>query len=114
LKLLLDFILSPKLLPLVARLFHGSSHVLATGLPRDVPDEAIWKYAKENRFTILTADRDFFDLAARFGPPPKVIRLENMNYRTKGAGEVIQQNAPRITEFDSTGSAILVLRAERR
>jgi predicted nuclease of predicted toxin-antitoxin system len=99
---------------LVARLFPGSSHVLATGFPQDVSDEAIWKYAKENGFAILTADRDFFDLAARFGPPPKVMRMENMNYRTQVAGEVIQQNALRIAEFDSNESAILVLRAQRR
>jgi len=40
--------------------------------------------------------------------------MENMNYRTKVAGEVIQQNALRIAEFDSNESAILVLRAQRR
>jgi predicted nuclease of predicted toxin-antitoxin system len=89
LKLLIDFNLSPKLLPLITELFNGSQHLQSTNLPRNTPDHVIWQFAKENDFAILTADRDFLDLSARFGPPPKVIRFDSMNYRTKYAGELI-------------------------
>ena len=39
-------------------------------------DQQIWKYAKNNEFTIVTADGDFHELVTTFGPPPKV-RLSN-------------------------------------
>jgi predicted nuclease of predicted toxin-antitoxin system len=109
LKLLLDFNLSPKLLPLINQLFKGSSHLQAANLVKNAPDEVIWRYAKENGFAILTADRDFLVLSARFGPPPKVIWLQSMNYRTKYAADLIQRNALRIAEFESTQSGVLLL-----
>jgi predicted nuclease of predicted toxin-antitoxin system len=71
-KLLLDFNLSPKLLQLLSGLFPGTTHAQMTELPPEAEDIAIWDYAKRENFTILTADRDFLQLAERLGQPPKL------------------------------------------
>ena len=84
-KLLFDANLSPKLVGRLVELFPNSVHVFDTGLPRFTSDPAIWEYAKRNGFVIVTADSDFLDLAEERSAPPKVVQLENCNYRN-GAG----------------------------
>jgi predicted nuclease of predicted toxin-antitoxin system len=76
LKLLFDANLSPRLVNRLAELFPGSAHVFETGLARQTKDETIWKYARENRLTIVPADSDFVDLARSLGAQPRVVRLE--------------------------------------
>ena len=39
-------------------------------------DLAIWNYAKEQGFVIVTKDSDFHELSLVFGNPPKVIWLK--------------------------------------
>ena len=107
-KLLVDFNLSPKLIPAFADLFPGSVHV-QTCLPGDATDEAIWKYARDQGFALLTSDRDFVEIAHRLGHPPKVIRLARMNYRTRFAAELLQRSAIRIAEFEAGDLGVLVL-----
>ena len=67
-KLLLDEDPSRKIVPLVEDLFPGSAHVVRIGLSNGVPDRQIWDFAGQNGFVIVTADRDFLDLAERWGP----------------------------------------------
>jgi predicted nuclease of predicted toxin-antitoxin system len=109
-KLLLDFNLSPKLLQLLQGLFPGTTHAKMTDLSAEAEDIVIWEYAKHENFIILTADRDFLHLANRFGQPPKLIRLEGMNYRTSHAASVLQRNAIRMAEFGRSEAGILILR----
>jgi predicted nuclease of predicted toxin-antitoxin system len=82
LKLLFDANLSPKLVSRLAGLFPDSVHVFDTGLAHFTSDDAIWEYARSNGFVIVTADSDFLDLVELRGTPPKIVRLENCNYRT--------------------------------
>jgi predicted nuclease of predicted toxin-antitoxin system len=81
LKLLFDANLSPKLVARLAELFPDSMHVFSTGMERFTPDENIWSYATVNGFVIVTADADFVHLSKKRGAPPKVVRLENCNYK---------------------------------
>lgn len=81
-KLFFDANLSPKLVRRLAELFPDSTHVFGVGLEGSTSDERIWAYASENGFAIVTADGDFIRLAETLGPPPRVIRLENCNYKT--------------------------------
>ena len=109
-KLLLDFNLSPKLVPLLGSLFPGTIHAQMTDLRADAEDIVIWQYAKRENFAILTADSDFLILTNRFGQPPKLIRLEGMNYRTRQAAAVLQRSALRMAEFAKSEAGILILR----
>jgi predicted nuclease of predicted toxin-antitoxin system len=110
LKLLFDANLSPKLVGRLAELFPDSVHVFEIGLGRTTSDEAIWEYAKSEGFTVVTADSDFLGLAARFGSPPKVVRLENCNYKTAIVAELLRRNAVRITELERSQRTVLVIR----
>jgi predicted nuclease of predicted toxin-antitoxin system len=111
-KFLLDFNLSPKLVGMIDDLWPGSIHIRDAGFEGETPDEAIWQYARQNGFTILTADYDFLHLADRYGHPPKLIRLEGMNYPTQLAAELLRGHAVVISELEkSTKQGVLRLRA---
>jgi predicted nuclease of predicted toxin-antitoxin system len=109
-KLLFDANLSQKIVALLEDLFPSSAQTLLLGFSGETPDKAIWDYAKEHDFTIVSADLDFIHLSNRFGPPPKVIRLERMDYSTLLAAELIRRNAVLICEFRNSDQGILILR----
>jgi predicted nuclease of predicted toxin-antitoxin system len=108
-KLLFDENLSRKLSAKLGELYPGSTHVSAIDM-LESPDTKIWDYAKANSFAIVTTDADFFDLAANFGPPPKVIWLRRWDHPTRDAEALLRREAVRVTEFDSDPQlGILVL-----
>lgn len=71
-RLLFDQNISAKLCALLADLFPGSAQVRSLGLERSA-DREVWDYARVNGFTIVTQDADFANLAAYYGPPPRVV-----------------------------------------
>ena len=64
--LLLDENFSPRLVPRLLSLFPGLTHVREIGL-RQAPDVAIWEWAKDNSYSILTTDFDFFVIVQSLG-----------------------------------------------
>jgi predicted nuclease of predicted toxin-antitoxin system len=99
LKLIFDANLSPKLVGRLAHLFPDSVHVFEIGLERLTSDQAIWEYARSHGFVIVTADSDFLWLATDRGSPPKVVRLENCNYKTTIVEDLLRRNAVRIADL---------------
>ena len=89
-KLLFDQNLSFKLCERLADLFPYSSQVRLAGL-ETADDRAVWEFARSNDFAIVSQDSDFADMAAVFGPPPKVIWLRCGNQ----TNDVIEKNVPR-------------------
>lgn len=74
--LLLDEHVSRRLVPRLEPLFPGIQSVeLVAELGPAATDRAIWQYAKSHGLAIVTKDKDFVDLMARWGHPPKVVRL---------------------------------------
>jgi predicted nuclease of predicted toxin-antitoxin system len=110
LKRLFDANLSPRLVHRLAELFPGSVHVFDTGLARFTSDESIWEYARAKGFAIVTADSDFLELSTTRGAPPKVVRLENCNYRTSQVEDLLRRHAVSIAELGQSSRAILILR----
>jgi predicted nuclease of predicted toxin-antitoxin system len=108
---LFDANLSPKLVGRLAELFPGSVHVFDTGLVRFTSDESIWEYAGANGFTIVTADSDFLDLANSRGAPPKVLQLQNCNYRTSRVEDLLRRHAIWIAELEQSSRATLIIRS---
>jgi predicted nuclease of predicted toxin-antitoxin system len=49
----------------------------------DLPDTAIWQYAKTNNLTIVTKDADFSDWIILAEPPPKIVHLRIGNMRIR-------------------------------
>jgi predicted nuclease of predicted toxin-antitoxin system len=79
--LLLDENLSERILSRVTDLFPDSTHVKAVGL-KEADDRAVWEWAKQHGFTILSKDTDFHQRAIVFGHPPKFIWLRVGNCQT--------------------------------
>lgn len=73
-KLLLDENLSPKLPALIAAQFPGSLHIRDCGL-KGATDEVIWEFARNNNFTIVSKDSDFYQRSLFYGSPPKLVWL---------------------------------------
>lgn len=82
-KLLFDENLSPKLPRILSGDFPESMHIRDCGL-KGFPDEAIWKYARDNGFVIVSKDSDFYQRSLLYGHPPKLIwlRIGNCNRDT--------------------------------
>ena len=108
-KLLLDENLSRRLVKRIADLFPDSAHVVEVGLLH-AADSAIWEFAKARGFCIVSADSDFYELAAAKGPPPKVIWLKGCDYPNDVAEELLRGQAIRIAEFlNDPEVAVLIL-----
>jgi predicted nuclease of predicted toxin-antitoxin system len=74
----------------------------------DCDDIEIWLFAKNNDFTIVTVDADFFDLAIVKGFPPKVIWFRTGNLTTSEISEILRLNSQRIKSFiDDNDSSCL-------
>ena len=79
-KLLFDENLSPKLPRILSKDFPESMHVRDCGL-KGFPDEDVWEYARNNGFTIVSKDSDFYQRSLLYGHPPKLVwlRIGNCN-----------------------------------
>jgi predicted nuclease of predicted toxin-antitoxin system len=65
-------------------------------------DLEIWRYAKENDYTILTQDSDFNDLMISLGFPPKIIWLRTGNRNSESIFQLLIKYKMRIINFIET------------
>ncbi|QQR86494.1 MAG: DUF5615 family PIN-like protein [Flavobacteriales bacterium] len=97
-KFLIDHNLSPILVHHLKDHYPGSVHTSTLGFDR-TPDHDLWRYAKDNGFSILTKDTDFEQLSLLHGAPPKVIWLRIGNAPTKVVRELIDAHRDDIQAF---------------
>lgn len=97
-KLLFDQNLSYRIIKQLENLFPGSNHVRLLKL-EEADDQAIWQYAKEQGFHIITKDIDFNDINALYGFPPKIIRLNIGNSSTKAIIDLLKRKTEIIINF---------------
>lgn len=69
-------------------------------------DREIWNFAKNEQYTIVTFDADFYDLVTLFGHPPKVIWLRMGNTNSNNLITTLQKHSDIITAFISDKSYI--------
>ncbi len=81
-KLLFDENLAPSLVRLLADIFPLSAHVAQIGLGA-APDRAVWDYAREHHYTLVSKDSDFHELSLLHGAPPKVVWIRRGNCSTR-------------------------------
>lgn len=110
-KLLLDANLSPRLTASIIDLFPDSGHVFEFGLGPD--DEAIWSFARDNGFTILSKDSDFYRFCVMRGAPPTVIWLRIGNDGTRAVAQMIRDRASEILSFGTAGTDVLLVLGKR-
>lgn len=97
-KLLLDQNISFRVAQAVQDIFPATAQVRELGL-ENAKDIAIWKYASESDYTIVTFDADFYDLSLVKGIPPKIIWLRTGNLTTTNIEQLLRANAALIKAF---------------
>ncbi|MCG6860419.1 MAG: DUF5615 family PIN-like protein [Chromatiaceae bacterium] len=96
-KLLLDENLSRRIVPFLQTLYPGSSQVALEGLEQ-ADDAEIWRYAKDNRFVIVTKDSDFQELSLLHGAPPKIVWLRTGNTSKANVIQLLTEGREAIEE----------------
>lgn len=104
----MDENLSPKLVRRLHDLFPGSGHAEDCGLGAS-DDGEIWRFAKENNFAIVSKDSDFYNRAAVYGGPPKVIWLRVGNCTTTEIEDLLKRSKPAIDAFAQSPETTLVI-----
>lgn len=97
-KLLFDQNISFRILSKVSNFFPEAKQVRELRI-ENFSDLEIWKFAKENDYTIVTFDADFYDLANLKGHPPKIIWLRFGNTKTDFLAEVLNSRNLIIKDF---------------
>lgn len=106
-KLFLDQNLSFKLCAALEDIFPGSMQARLAGL-ETADDRAIWRYAGDGGFTLVSQDADFAEMAALYGPPPKVVWLRGGNRPTASIEALLRRYADLLRAFiDDDGAACL-------
>ncbi len=87
-KLLFDQNLSYKLVSRLENIYPDSTHIAAIGLDKS-SDIDVWKFARENKYIIVTKDSDFNEICTLHDFPPHIIWLRLGNSRISVAEEVL-------------------------
>ena len=78
---------------------------------RGVADAAVWNYARENGYAIVSKDNDFRQRAFLHGPPPKVVWLSVGNADTSQIATLIRTGSERLRAFDlDANESLLILK----
>jgi len=108
-KLLFDENLSPRLVQAFRPDFPESTHVHFAGLG-SAPDEEVWRYARENGYTIVTKDADYHERALIGGFPPKVIWIRRGNVSTAEIEAALREFRGAIDRLDEEAAlAVLIV-----
>ena len=108
-KLLFDQNLSHRLVADLLALYPDSSHVRLAGLER-ATDADVWSYARNQGFTIVTKDADFYERSLLQGHPPKVIWIRRGNCSTSLIADILRGSHVTIEAFaqDEALAALLL------
>lgn len=98
-KRLLDQNLSPTLAHSFAAMFPGSIHVRDVGLER-AADDAVWAYAAQHGYAILSKDSDFHQRSFVFGHPPKVVWIRRGNCSTTEVERILREHLADVLAFE--------------
>jgi predicted nuclease of predicted toxin-antitoxin system len=113
-KLLFDENLSPRLAAVLSDIYPGSAHVHECGLG-SASDLTVWKFAKENGYTIVSKDSDFQDQSIMLGAPPKVIWLRLANCTSAEIEGLLRSASAAIRKFIAEDAeSYLVLGARQK
>jgi predicted nuclease of predicted toxin-antitoxin system len=113
-RLLLDQNISYKLVDRLSDLYPASRHVRQVGLGK-ANDLAVWNYARDNDFVVVSKDEDFHQRSFLSGPPPKVVWLRLGNCTTQDIEDTLRRNRGALMDFVAqTHAAFLVIGGNTR
>ena len=97
-KLLFDQNISFRLVSKLKDLFPDCVQVRNLGL-ENASDTEIWSFAKENDYSIVTFDADFYEFSIVWGHPPKIIWLRSGNTTTLGIESILRLHFEVVSAF---------------
>lgn len=97
-KLLLDQNISFRVVKQISKTFPLARQVRELQL-ENFTDRKIWEFAKEQNYTIVTFDADFYDFVTLYGHPPKVIWLRLGNTTNQNLSSALENYAELIKAF---------------
>jgi len=107
------FLVDTQLPPALARWLiehdHEGEHVLNVGLAQG-KDNAVWQYAIENKFVIVTKDEDFAEWIRRGRPGPSVVWIRFGNSSTGFLLKQIESLWPAVVRQLSLGERLIEVR----
>lgn len=108
-KLLFDHNLSHRLLRALHLDYPDSQHVRNVGLA-EASDEAVWQYAIQQSFVIITKDADFHQRSFLFGHPPKVVWIRCGNCSTATIEQLLRLRRNDLLQFtaDREGAFLVI------
>jgi predicted nuclease of predicted toxin-antitoxin system len=108
-KLLFDQNLSHRLLHVLHNEYPDLQHVRNVGLAQ-ASDEAVWHYAIQQGFTIITKDADFHQRSFLFGHPPKVVWIRCGNCSTATIEQILRMRRNDVIQFtaDQEGAFLVI------
>jgi predicted nuclease of predicted toxin-antitoxin system len=108
-KLLFDQNLSYRLRHALQQEYPDSQHVRNIGLA-EASDEAVWQYAIQHGFTIITKDADFHQRSFLFGHPPKVVWIRCGNCSTATIEQLLRMRRNDLIHFaaDQEGAFLIL------
>ena len=96
--LLFDQNISFRIIKKIQDTFPNSKQIKELSM-ENYSDNEIWRFAKDNNYTIVTFDSDFFEISNLKGHPPKIIWLRTGNTTTESVIEIIKIKKDIITDF---------------
>lgn len=97
-KILLDQNLSYRIIKKLNSIYPEINHVSNFNLQAS-DDKVVWEFAKNNNFTLVTQDSDFYDFSILKGFPPKIIWIKCGNTSTNNIIEILTKNYQAIKDF---------------
>lgn len=107
-KLLFDQNLSPRLVELLEDCYPASRHVLIHALDC-ASDEAVWAFAREHGYTLVTKDSDFHELSVLRGSPPKVVWIRVGNCTTLQIEAILRKHVSDVQALNASQEADFLL-----
>jgi predicted nuclease of predicted toxin-antitoxin system len=107
-KLIFDQNLSNNLVRKLADLFPETTHVKAVGMMQS-DDGAIWAFARENEFVIVSKDADFQQRSLVLGAPPKVVWLRVGNCPTEQIEKLLRDHSVELHTFETDPEQSLLI-----
>ena len=102
-----DAHLSPRIAKWIEEEFgHPAKPLRDIGL-RDAADDEIFSRARVDNVIVMTKDRDFPDLIARYGSPPKVIWLRMGNTTNRRLIEILTTHLSTALKFLEDGNDVV-------
>lgn len=89
-------------------IYPSSSHVIVENLD-SAPDLQVREFAARNGFAIVSRDKDFADLDAVFGAPPKTIWIARQNAPTSDFERLLRVLHEQIEAFDADPERSLLI-----